>query len=292
MPKHEDNKKQLALQYLNTMTRDPDLVELATGWKQTFALDSADKVASSNKTISDFSRNINPQYIKQVQEAWGELLELSISQIEEAIEQKEKQLWQEKENNYLFNQPDALFIDLDFWARAATWTDEQAVMLSLNRHPQQEYLDSMKALSLSEIQKSELAMNFFDRLALASLARKAGQVSKEGKSIEFVAWFKQMDFDVRADLIEQVNRFQTNIANSDQNLGKQLTDQERETLLKLIATMAVRGYYFDPNANRNAATSDIKSDLELIGFSLDEKTILKWLRAATDLIDKDYWKES
>lgn len=227
-----------------------------------------------------------------MQEAWAELLELSTRQIKEAIDQKEKQLWQEKENDYLFNQPDALFIDLDFWARAATWTDEQAVMLSLNRHPQQEYLDSIKALSILEIQKSELAMSFFDRLALASLARKAGQISKKGKSIEFVAWFKQMDFDVRADLIEQVSRFQSNTSNSAQNLGKQLTDQERETLLKLIAAMAVKGYTFDPNANRNAATSDIKSDLELMGFNLDSKTVLKWLRAATDLVDKGYWEQS
>lgn len=135
MPENEDAKKQLALQYLNTMTRDPDLVELATGWTQTFAFKSEDKAAPSKKTISDSPRNFNPQYIKQVQEAWAELLELSTRQIKEKIDQKEKQLWQEKENDYLFNQPDALFIDLDFWARAATWTDEQAVMLSLNRQP-------------------------------------------------------------------------------------------------------------------------------------------------------------
>jgi hypothetical protein len=292
MSDNEDTKKELALQYLNVMTRDPDLVEIATGWRQTFAISSVNKVAPSNKTISDFSRNINPQYIKQVQKAWAELLELSTSQIKEAIEQKEEQLQQEKENSYLFNQPDALFIDLDFWARAATWTDEQAVMLSLNRHPEQKYLDCMKALSLTEIQKSELAMNFFDRVALVAYAKEAGQISKEGKAIDFVAWFKQMEFDVRADLIEQVKRFQTNTPNLAPDQEKQLTDRERETLLKLIAAMAVKGYRFDPNMDRNAATADIRGDLELLGFPMDNKTILKWLRAATDLVDKDYWDKS
>lgn len=292
MSNNEDNKKYQALRYLITMTRDPDLVELATGWSHIIDFNLKNKVARSHKTISDFSRNFNPQYIEQVQKAWAELLELSEREIEEAIEHKEKQLLQERQDNYPFNQPDALFIDLDFWARAATWTDEQAVLLSLNRHPLPEYIDSIKGLTTSEIQESEVAMNFFDRVALVNSAKEAGQISQEGKSIDFIEWFQRMEFDVSEDLVEHVIRFQSIKPKPTILLEDNLSEREKQTLLKLIATMAVRGYRFDPNAKRNEATSDIKGDLELLGFNLDDKTILKWLRAATELIDKDYWNES
>lgn len=63
-----------------------------------------------------------------------------------------------------------------------------------------------------------------------------------------------------------------------------LTAQETETLLKLIAAMAVKGYAFSPNAKRNQATADIQSDLDQLGISLDQKTILKWVRAACDVL--------
>ena len=63
---------------------------------------------------------------------------------------------------------------------------------------------------------------------------------------------------------------------------------KKNSLLTLVAGMAIKGYRFDPNANRNEATSDIQSDLDELGIGLDQKTILKWLREATALVDKDH----
>ena len=84
-------------------------------------------------------------------------------------------------------------------------------------------------------------------------------------------------------------RFPNTATKSKNILQKEISPQERETLLKLVATMAVKGYRFDPNSKRNDATADIRNDLELIGFSMDDKTILKWLRVAADLVGNDYW---
>jgi len=70
-------------------------------------------------------------------------------------------------------------------------------------------------------------------------------------------------------------------------LSSSLTDKETETLYKLIAAMAIRGYAFEPDAKRNQATADIRSDLDLLGISLDQKTILKWVRIACDVVPKD-----
>ncbi|MEM6649350.1 MAG: hypothetical protein AAF603_03785 [Pseudomonadota bacterium] len=62
---------------------------------------------------------------------------------------------------------------------------------------------------------------------------------------------------------------------------------ERNTLLKLIGVMAIKGYGYDPDAQRNEAIKDIANDLDLLGHSLDGKTIRKWLREATALISKN-----
>lgn len=292
MPDIEDQKKNQALTYLNHVTKDPDLIEIATGWRRTFSFHSENLVTPSKMTTSDISRFLEPEMIEQIKRAWDELLELSVAEIEQEIENWKQKEWQEEQDNYLFNQPDARFIDLEFWARSATWTNEEAVMLSLNRHPLPLYLDSIKNLTDSQIQESEIAKNFFDRLALAMSAQEAGQVSSVGKSMDFVEWFIQMEFETRPDLIERVTHYQSNEPKPEISREDELRDREKTTLLRLVAAMAVRGYSYDPAKKRNDATSDIKSDLELLGLQLDDKTILKWLRSATELIDKDYWREN
>jgi len=51
--------------------------------------------------------------------------------------------------------------------------------------------------------------------------------------------------------------------------------------------MAIAGYKFDQDAKRNQATSDIQSDLDQLGIPLDQRTILKWLREACEIIPKN-----
>ncbi|MEL6934335.1 MAG: hypothetical protein AAFO17_14800 [Pseudomonadota bacterium] len=68
-------------------------------------------------------------------------------------------------------------------------------------------------------------------------------------------------------------------------------NQERETLLKMIAAMACEQYGYDPNVERSESPSRIKDDIEQIGQSMDPKTIRKWLKEASAFVHKDYWSE-
>ena len=63
-----------------------------------------------------------------------------------------------------------------------------------------------------------------------------------------------------------------------------VSTKERESLLRLVAAMAVRGYSYDPNVKRNSATTDIAHDLEHLGIPLDPGTIRKWLKQSMDLL--------
>lgn len=65
---------------------------------------------------------------------------------------------------------------------------------------------------------------------------------------------------------------------------KSLHTKERETLLKLVIGMAVKGYAYKPNAKRNTTSGEIKQDLELLGISLDEDTVRRWLKEASELL--------
>ena len=66
----------------------------------------------------------------------------------------------------------------------------------------------------------------------------------------------------------------------------ELKTKEQETLLKMVAAMAMAYYGWDRNALRNACTSEIASDLEGVGVPLDPDTIRKWLRKGADLIPR------
>lgn len=69
-------------------------------------------------------------------------------------------------------------------------------------------------------------------------------------------------------------------ASSEKSLGA----RERESLLKLVIGMAVRGYGYDRTASKSSQTTEIASDLELSGVSLDVDTVRKWLRMAAELL--------
>jgi hypothetical protein len=67
---------------------------------------------------------------------------------------------------------------------------------------------------------------------------------------------------------------------------KDLSETERNTMLKLILGMAIDAYKYDPGKTRNTATGNnngsIKTGLEKLGLSLDEKTISKYLKEAAE----------
>lgn len=65
---------------------------------------------------------------------------------------------------------------------------------------------------------------------------------------------------------------------------KSLHTKERETLLKMVIGMAVKGYVYKPDAKRNTTSGEIKQDLELLGISLDEDTIRRWLKEASEFL--------
>jgi hypothetical protein len=65
---------------------------------------------------------------------------------------------------------------------------------------------------------------------------------------------------------------------------KPLGARERDSMLKLVIGMAIKGYVYDPKAGRSGAAREIAGDLQLAGLALDEDTIRKYLNEAKELL--------
>ncbi len=67
-------------------------------------------------------------------------------------------------------------------------------------------------------------------------------------------------------------------------IEKPLSSRERESLLKLVIGMAIRGYSYDPVALKSAASKEITDDLASLGISIDTDTVRKYLKVAANTV--------
>jgi hypothetical protein len=63
-----------------------------------------------------------------------------------------------------------------------------------------------------------------------------------------------------------------------------LPGKERESVLRMIIAMAVKGYGFDPSSSRSNVVSEITSDLAQVGLLLSDDNVRKWLKEAAELL--------
>lgn len=79
-----------------------------------------------------------------------------------------------------------------------------------------------------------------------------------------------------------LSEFESRISESEGVIEKPLTASERESLLKLVIGMAMKGYSYDPTAKKNSAVADIAADLALLGLPLGDDTIRKYLKQGNE----------
>jgi len=197
-----------------------------------------------------------------------------------------------KEAERPFNSQDNALTRLSFWVRKSVWSPEEALLIFAKREPKSEVIAYLRNMGDAEREESPFATAFFITMELAKSAIEAGEISALGRPLEYLLWYEKMlqdvDGDIRTAILEihDPDRFHALQYGVPEN-ATDLSDLEQRSLLKIVAAMAVQGYRFKPSAARNEATSDIQSDAALLGLELDQKTILKWLRKACELIPED-----
>jgi hypothetical protein len=69
--------------------------------------------------------------------------------------------------------------------------------------------------------------------------------------------------------------------------AKPLSMRERDSLLKLVIGLAVKGYGFQPRVARGPTPSEVAGDLEQLGIGLDVDTVRKYLKEGAELLPPD-----
>jgi len=197
------------------------------------------------------------------------------------------------------------------WAVMSYWTLEEAILLSLDRNPEQ--VTAKKVKSHSGI--SRFSRNLFYRLKLAQRAKGIGKLFDPLLPPLFVSWAKTTGLILPMELIfavdnahgvhhnwkdecerltefmngmnEKLQDARTRLANikpSETPKAEVLGQRERSSMLKLIIGMAIGGYGLDPIVSRSRQTKEIADDLLKAGVSLDEDTVRKYLSEGKQLL--------
>ena len=142
---------------------------------------------------------------------------------------------------------------------------------------------------------------------------RAIEVGKLGQKIipaPYVIWATNSNISLPNELIRAVNA-QSEIPNwkaryetasngcdalkreleklrSTQEKNKGLGTKERLTVKRLIIGMAVKGYAYNPKADRNSATKEIADDLVHLGISIDVDTVRNWLQESAKELPSDW----
>lgn len=187
--------------------------------------------------------------------------------------------------------------DIQLWARAPLWSIEDASFLAAGVDPM-----AKKVLPSSRNWPEDIKAKMNEVQFLIQSGLVAGEIRDRVTPAKFVDWCKLRHIDVPEPLLDAVRQFNRpqhqpidgapiDASTNEMSVGEAakpnasgLGLRERESLLKLVIGMAVRGYKFDPRQKRNDATSDIFSDLDHLDIRLDRDTILKWLREGAKLL--------
>lgn len=111
---------------------------------------------------------------------------------------------------------------------------------------------------------------------------------------ELLSWAKEkyaeaLEFGKSA-LVEretQIHELKNQILQVSSKSERPLSTRERNSLLTLVIGLAIKGFAYDPTASRSTVITEIVSDLNELGLSLDADTVRKYLNEAKELLPRE-----
>lgn len=180
--------------------------------------------------------------------------------------------------------------DVQHWARMQRWSLGEAAALSIGFEPCGDLLEGAERMP---VQSNVLAF-YFKRRALIEDNFDWSSVAAPGRTSvpDLVRWFDKVELDVPEQLLAAADKYHSLSIGKKSKLGradaaddKPLDPRERSTMLKMIVTMAVAGYRYNPKAERSTIPSELESDMNLLGIGINLETIRKHLRSGSALLD-------
>lgn len=194
----------------------------------------------------------------------------------------------------------AVPVDAVKWAKMAFWRPEEAACITVGFEP-----DSVMNLTLEDnpanaeaVAKTDLRLDYLNReIEMGNLKPKLVP-----KSV--FEWLDAIDEPYPDELLRLTAKIKPYgpVIDADPSVGKEVErsvtsadvilppnqsamTRKIATLRKIFLALVRDAYGYDRDARRSTIVKDIRNALELAGLSLDDDTIRKHLKQATD----DYW---
>ncbi len=206
----------------------------------------------------------------------------------------------EEEKQRFYNLPNAQ-ADFNHWAKAAYWTLDEAIALSLYKDPKIVNWKNIEPIK----SKSEFTKSYAKRIDLIIRLPNAKGTQSLVSPMEFVNWAKKIELAIPEKLISEVERINRDNINwqaeyeklkqshdvllSEIDSLKAFTQKSESTrksnnILQAFTAIAIDAYGYDPKAEKSTAPQDISDALDKIGAKGSPKTIRTWLKEGAVLL--------
>jgi hypothetical protein len=190
--------------------------------------------------------------------------------------------------------PRAGMADYGHWAKAAHLAIDEATFLSLGLDPRGLDMDGKDQWPIRSDGSESRAVA--DRKDL--FQRKFHRVlhSNRLKFPDILAWIDEVGLEVHSGFRQILEARSEalrgsvtgDLAEDVPQVARNDDPRERASLMKLVIVMAISGYRYDPQALRSKTVAEIQNDAELLGITLSQDTIRKYLREAAKELPDDW----
>lgn len=261
---------------------------------------------------------VTDEILKKAEKYKQELESLPQKQIKELYDQEFEKRNIEMDQRRFFHDKKAE-ADFEHWGRMPFWSLDEAVALSFGKDPEVVFLGRMKGIMpyLSPFVNSYRKLH-----EVVGRAVSAGELTDPVKPADFIAWAERSNVPLPASLKEIIasrapapsepdwkklyeelsEKSKTSIedlqaqadaltASLEEFQADKLEARERTTIHKILLGTLITGYGYDPNAKKSQAISDLARDIELLGLSVDQDTLRRWIKNALPLLPPEALKK-
>lgn len=175
-----------------------------------------------------------------------------------------------------------------YWARSPYWSPGEGAALAYDLDP----ANVIENASSGYGQTLHLPSDARQLFRLADRAAEVGTLDAKPTPLAFMTWARSIGFEFHPVWWAAV-REESDLAtvpvepSACESANSELGTKEQESLLKLVAAMAIAYYGWDPAKLRSNVAATIASDLESAGVPMHPDTIRKWIRRGADLLPRE-----
>lgn len=179
--------------------------------------------------------------------------------------------------------------DFGYWLKMDTWSFEEALALSLGVEPCGDFIGDadrkgcQKSVAEFAIKRSNLIQNCF--------AWDDPGLSNGVPVLRLCEWFNEVELEIPSDILVLANRrFKRKFRLvRSQKIEREVTfeNREKQSLLKIMISMALDFKGFDPKEIRSPVVADIAHATDLAGLSVSQETIRKYINEARSLLPEE-----